>query len=140
MAPLRTKRTLARPYDGIYEPNMTPLIDVSLVLVVILMVATPLAFQSGIAVQAASKSGSAAAPTARVERIELRVLAGGRVRVNHESVSRDSLGAVLQPLLAASPSGLVVVQCDDGVAHGDFVSVLDEARHQGAARIAVVGS
>lgn len=127
--------------EGIYEPNMTPLIDVSLVLVVILMVATPLAFQSGIAVQGASKSGSAAAVAAtRMERIELHVLAGGRVRVNRESVARDSLGAVLQPLLAASPSGLVVVQCEDGVAHGDFVSVLDEARHQGAVRIAVVGS
>lgn len=125
--------------DGIYEPNMTPLIDVSLVLVVILMVATPMAFQSGIAVQGAAKSGKAA-EAARMERIELHVLAGGRVRVNRESVSRDSLGAVLQPLLAASPSGLVVVQCEDGVAHGEFVSVLDEARHRGAGRIAVVGS
>ena len=35
--------------DGIYDPNLTPLIDVSLVLVVILLVATPMALQSGIA-------------------------------------------------------------------------------------------
>ena len=47
-----------RPVEaGIHEPNMTPLIDVSLVLVVILMVATPMAFQSGIAVQSANRSG-----------------------------------------------------------------------------------
>jgi biopolymer transport protein ExbD len=32
------------------------------------------------------------------------------------------------------------VQCADGVAHGDFVGVLDEARQLGAKRIAVVGS
>ena len=39
----------ARGAEGIFEVNMTPLIDVSLVLVVILMVATPLALQSSIA-------------------------------------------------------------------------------------------
>jgi hypothetical protein len=32
-----------------------------------------------------------------------------------------------------------VVRCADPVAHGDFVAVLDEARAQGAATIAVVG-
>jgi biopolymer transport protein ExbD len=128
------------PQEGIHEPNMTPLIDVSLVLVVILMVATPLAFQSGIAVQAAARGGRAAAKDARVERIELSLTADGRVRVNRQSVPRDSLAAALRPLLLASPTGLVVVQCADGVPHGDFVRVLDEARQLGAARIAVVGS
>jgi biopolymer transport protein ExbD len=128
------------PQDGIHEPNMTPLIDVSLVLVVILMVATPLAFQSGIAVQAAARGGRAAARDARTERIEVSVKADGRVDVNRVSVPRDSLAAALRPLLAASPTGTVVVQCDGAVPHGDFVTVLDEARRLGAAHIAVVGS
>ncbi len=126
--------------DGIHEPNMTPLIDVSLVLVVILMVATPLAFQSGIAVQAAAPGGAAARKDTRADRIELAVAADGGVRVNRVGVPRDSLAAVLRPLLAASPSGTVVVQCDGRVPHGTFVGVLDEARRLGAARIAVVGS
>ena len=125
--------------DGIYEPNMTPLIDVSLVLVVILMVATPLAFQSGIAVNAATASGRAAADRAKVERVELTVQADGRVRVNRDVVERTALAAALRPLLEQSPSGLVVVRCDDEVPHGDFVSVIDEARGLGASKIAVVG-
>lgn len=128
------------PQDGIHEPNMTPLIDVSLVLVVILMVATPLAFQSGIAVQAAARGGRAAEKEAKVERIELSLTPDGRVSVNRLSVPRDSMASALRPLLQASPTGLVVVHCADGVAHGDFVGVLDEARQLGAARIAVVGS
>lgn len=127
------------PQDGIHEPNMTPLIDVSLVLVVILMVATPMAFQSGIAVQAAVRGGRAAERDARVERIELAVTADGRVSVNRVTVPRDSLASALRPLLAASPTGTVVVRCDDGVPHGEFVAVLDEARRLGAARLAVVG-
>lgn len=124
--------------DGIYEPNMTPLIDVSLVLVVILMVATPLAFQSSIAVNAASAGGRVAPERAKVERIELSVLPDGRVQVNRVVVERAALGATLRPLIAQSPSGLVVVRCDDGIAHGDFVSVIDEARVLGASKIAVV--
>lgn len=126
--------------EGIHEPNMTPLIDVSLVLVVILMVATPLAFQSGIAVQAAARGGRAAAKDAHAERIELTVTAAGLVTVNRVTVPRDSLGAALKPLLEASPSGTVIVRCEDGVSHGAFVGVLDEARQLGATHLAVVGS
>lgn len=133
------KRRKAAGSGGIYDPNMTPLIDVSLVLVVILMVATPLAFQSGIAVNAAAASGRAAPVHAKAERIELAVLADGTVRVNLTVVPRSGLAGALAPLLAQSPSGMVVVRCDDGVSHGDFVSVIDEARSLGAAKIAVVG-
>ena len=130
-----------KPADsGIYDPNMTPLIDVSLVLVVILMVATPLAFQSGINVQGASRSGRQTGVQTKDERIELDVTADGRVTVNRVSVVRDSLASALRPLIEASPSGLVVVHCNDAVPHGQFVSVLDEARQLGAKKIAVVGS
>jgi biopolymer transport protein ExbD len=118
---------------------MTPLIDVSLVLVVILMVATPLTLQSGIAVNGAARSGRSAAHVRKIERIELSVRDDGTVDVNHRVVQRDSLAAALAPLLADSPTGSVVVQCGDHVAHGTFVSVLDEARQLGARNIAVVG-
>jgi len=118
---------------------MTPLIDVSLVLVVILMVATPMAFQSSIAVQSASPSGRKAPTPAKLDRIEMSVTADGRVIVNRRSVARDSLALALRPLLLTSPTGLVVLRCEDGVPHGRFVSVLDETRLLGAAKIAVVG-
>ncbi len=125
--------------EGITDPNMTPLIDVSLVLVVILMVATPLAFQSSIALRTASASGRAAAATARTDRVEVTVHPDGRVQVNRALVTRDQLAAELQQALGASATKLVVVRCDDAVPHGDFVHVLDEARGQGAVQIAVVG-
>jgi biopolymer transport protein ExbD len=133
-------RPTRRPNDpGIHEPNMTPLIDVSLVLVVILMVATPMAFQSGIAVGSATSSGRKAAAHEKSDRIELAVRTDGRVDVNRRTVPRDSLAVALRPLLLLSPNRLVVMRCDDGVTHGAFVSVLDEARQLGAAKIAVVG-
>ena len=125
---------------GIHEPNMTPLIDVSLVLVVILMVATPMAFQSGIGVGSATRSGRKAAAHQKPDRIELAIRSDGRVDVNRRTIPRDSLAVALRPLLQLSPDRFVVLSCDDGVPHGEFVSVLDEARQLGAAKIAVVGS
>lgn len=125
--------------DGIHDVNMTPLIDVSLVLVVILLVATPLAFQSSIALRTASASGRAAAHATQSERVELALLADGSMQVNRAQVSREQLGPRLEAALQASATRLVVVRCEPGVTHGAFVGAVDEARARGAAQIAVVG-
>ena len=125
--------------DGIYEPNMTPLIDVSLVLVVILMVATPMAFQSSIAVQRAAQSGRKADVVAKAERIEIQILSADSLTVNRALVPRDRIEWTLRPLLDRSATRTVVIRCADGVPHGAFVGVLDEAKRCGAAEIAVVG-
>src|SRR5262249_6113273 len=95
-------RYAQRTGGGIYEANMTPLIDVSLVLVVILMVATPLAFQSSIAVRNAAATGKVAHDLARTERIELTIHADGTVGVNRLVVPREALAVTLKPLLEQS--------------------------------------
>jgi biopolymer transport protein ExbD len=128
-----------RHEQGIFEPNMTPLIDVSLVLVVILMVATPLAFQSSITVQRASQAARRAAVLSNAERIEITVVSQDSVVVNRSGVPRSALSTVLKPLLDASATKVVVVRCEDNVAHGIFVGVLDDAKACGAAQIAVLG-
>jgi len=132
------RRRFYRSQSGITDPNLTPLIDVCLVLVVILLVATPMALQSGIAVSRASSSGKAGAQV-RASRIEIRIVDDQNLIVNRAAVPRASLGAVLRPMLAASQTRDVVVRCADTVSHGAFVSVLDEAKVDGAGRIAVVG-
>jgi biopolymer transport protein ExbD len=124
--------------EGINEPNMTPLIDVSLVLVVILLVATPMAFQSGIAVSRADQSGRKAEPV-KSERIEISIVADDQLQLNGRAIPVAALPAELPPLLAASATRQVVVRCADQVSHGAFVTVLDEARALGAANLAVVG-
>jgi biopolymer transport protein ExbD len=131
------KRAKAKD-ESITDVNMTPLIDVSLVLVVILLVATPMAFQSGIAVRHAAAAAAKAEMPSPADRVEIHVLAAGGLRVNREDVADAALPAVLQPKLAAG-GGVVVVRCEAGVSHGRFVTVLDQARIAGAANIAVVG-
>ena len=125
--------------EGIFEVNMTPLIDVSLVLVVILMVATPMAFQSSIAVKSAAASGKAAKLSSRAEWIEVSILGEDSVRVNRVVVRRSALESQITPLIAESPTRQVVVRCDDRVSHGTFVAVLDAAKSAGATHLAVMG-
>jgi len=132
-------RKAAREAQGIYDPNMTPLIDVSLVLVVILLVAAPMALQSSIAVQQSAASARAAAEKARLERVEVTVVSPESLVVNAKHVGRDELRGAIAPLLQESSTRHVAVRCRAGVTHGTFVGVLDELKECGAAQIAVQG-
>jgi len=125
--------------DASENVNMTPVIDVSLVLVVILLLATPLAFESSISVRRSPQAASQAPDPRTLERIELDVLSETRVQVNRQTVERAALAATLSPLLQASAHGVVTVSCRDGVSHGAFVDVLDQTKMSGASEIAVLG-
>ena len=123
--------------DGIFEPNMTPLIEVSLVLVVILMVATPLAFQSAIAVRTASSAGRASAVKSDADRIEVSVANDGAITVDGTAIPRGSVETAIAARLGGSKSRMVVVHVAPDAAHGYMVGVLDDARSAGAAEIAL---
>lgn len=125
--------------NGHRDVNMTPLIDVSLVLVVILLLATPLAFETAIAVRSTDASGQVAEKKTKVEDVELEVVSDDEVRVNGELVERRRLALALRPLITRDNPRRVVVRCGDEVSHGVFVFVLDEAKLAGAAEIAVIG-
>ncbi len=133
------RRWRMRIPESIHDVNMTPLIDVSLVLVVILMVATPMAFQSSIGVQRAAQAAKAAALVSRSERVEITIVSADSLFVNRTPVTRATMSLLLKPLIELSATHAVVVRCADQVPHGVFVGILDEAKQCGAAQIAVVG-
>ena len=119
------------------EVNMTPLIDVSLVLVVMLILATPLAFESRIDVRNAARTGRQAEEAKPSERIEIILVTDDTVRLNRSEVRRADLAVALAPLIQAGVDRGVFVGCEPGVSHGAFVDVLDQAKLSGATEIAV---
>ena len=123
--------------EGHNEVNMTPLIDVSLVLVVILLLATPLAFESSISVRQAAASGKQASEESKTERVEIDILTDEFLVINRERVGVNQLESTLTPLLATSGEHQVIITCNDRVSHGRFVNVLDRTRQCGARKIAV---
>ena len=124
---------------GTHEIDVTPLIDVSLVLVVILLLAAPLAFESSIGVRSGEAHGRAAASTTEVSTTEITLLSETEVRVNRQTVPLADLAMTLRPLLSTDGGGHVLMDTRDGVTHGTFVAVLDEAKRCGAVDIAVAG-
>ncbi len=121
------------------DVNLTPLIDVSLVLVVILLLATPLAFESAIGVRSAEASARKAQQRKSTERVEVTILSEDTVRINRKVVPRDRLEPALRPLMDGSSTRQVVIACGDEITHGTFVDVLDQSKRGGAATIAVSG-
>jgi biopolymer transport protein ExbD len=119
--------------------NLTPLIDVSLVLVVMLLLATPLAFEASIGVRNAEARAKKAKQEEKHEVIEIAVLSEDEVRVNRQVIPREKLAVTLQPLLERSGTRQVMLSCAGGVSHGTFVDVLDVAKYSGAKEIAVIG-
>lgn len=128
-----------RIVEAAHEVNLTPLIDVSLTLVVILLLLSPLAYESSIAIRKAMASARAAAREQKEERIEINVVSEDSVLVNRRPVARAEVKEALAPLLANKVERRVVIECGDLVSHGAFVNVLDQTKLCGAAEIAVLG-
>ena len=124
--------------DGpLAEVNMTPLIDVSLVLVIILLLATPLAFEASFELGRTSTARTEVSEAGLVPRVEVGILSDAEVRVNDLVVPVADLPATIAPLIALATDKQVAVRCADGVSHGTFVQVRDITKLSGAMGIAV---
>lgn len=131
----------SEPGEGpLAEINTTPLIDVSLVLVVILLLATPLAFESSFGIRQGDPLAQPARAEELIDRVELSITGEQLVEVNGRAVAVDQLAGALRPLLRPGGGREVAVACADGVSHGAFVRVLDIARRSGAQSISMAGS
>lgn len=126
---------------GIFaEINITPLTDIFLVLLIIFMVTTTAIAEQGgqngglkVSLPRAGKS----APAAEVHDLAIAVLEDGRTVVGGKVVDEDQLIEILKKAHADNPDTLVLVQADQGVVHGKVVAVMDLARRQGLARLAI---
>ena len=121
-----------------HDINVTPLIDVSLVLVVMLLLTTPLAFESSINVRNAARTAKRAQQREKDARVEIVLVSDSTVVVNRTTIMRSDLSGTLRPLIESVEDHGVVISCRNGVTHGAFVDVLDQAKQCGAGEIAVV--
>jgi biopolymer transport protein TolR len=120
----------------ITKVNVVPIIDVSLVLVIILLVTAPLMSVADLPVdlpQARSRDSE------DERNISITLSSTGAVAVDDEVVTTDRLPAVLQTHLAKAGDKdvLVVVRADSGAPYTEVQKLLEEARDAGATHLAI---
>ncbi|GAA3940867.1 TonB system transport protein ExbD [Litoribacillus peritrichatus] len=118
------------------EINVTPFIDVMLVLLIIFMVVAPL---STVSVNV-DLPGSTSQPTATPEDpVTLTLDASLALFVNEAPVQRNQLPTTLDQLLNKDLQKVIFIQADKRVGYGDLMALLDEVRAAGYLNIALVG-
>jgi len=117
------------------EPNLVPLIDVSLILVIIFMVLTPILVHHQLTVKLphAVSGESAASDTA----VTVQITKAGAVTVEGTAVRWENLERELTLRLPKSAGKTLLVQADRGVAVERVVTVLDIAKRLGVGKLGV---
>ena len=122
---------------GLFQVNMTPLIDVSLVLVVTLLLMTPLALESGIWLRNNSEAVGQPPADQKPEMVHVNILSENIVQVENRILQRDHLQLVLGAMLRQRQYSGVALGCAGDVSHAAYVDVLDRAKQSGAVTIAI---
>jgi len=126
-----------RDDEPITSINITPLVDVSLVLVIIFMAIAPFAVQAGIKVLE-SRASAAVGKVAASENVAIKLARDRTLSINGQPADFQTLFAKTQAALALSKDKMVVVTADDENRVGDVVEVMDTARQAGAVKIAIM--
>ena len=120
----------------LHEINVTPFIDVMLVLLIIFMVAAPLATVD----VAVNLPASPADPQPRPDKpIFLTVKADLSLALGEITVAREALGSALGAVTKGEKETRIFVRADRTVPYGEMMEVMNLMRKAGYLKVALVG-
>ena len=116
--------------------NVTPLVDVMLVLLIIIMIIAPL-LQQGVALTLPIASNSSEKPETP-EDTTVAITADGRFHLNGIVVPEGDLGRRVEDALDLKNQRIIVVKADEDAAYGDVMLAMDVLRAVGIEDIGLI--
>ena len=117
------------------EINITPLTDIFLVLLIIMMVVAPLLDQQGISLTVPEN-----VEEQQIDKdpqiLTVYVSSAGKYFINNEEIATDMLGSTLANEIKNYPDGLLI-KTDEDAKHGAVVTLMDKARYAGVKAISI---
>jgi biopolymer transport protein TolR len=118
------------------EINVTPMIDVLLVLLIIFMMVIPMS-RKAIDLQLPDPTPDNTNSGPPPSQIVLEVLPGGTFRINTQPVAKADLQKKLKEIYDPRPDKIIFVKGDPAVKYSDVISAMDAARGSGVKVIAM---
>ncbi len=119
------------------EINITPLVDVVLVLLIIFMVVTPL-LQMGHEVSTPPKVESAIPPPTPQDQLVLRIDAQSRMYINQEEIPPGQFPSRLESVMKGRSKKLAFFAADGDLPYEKVAEFLDICRNHGAKELGIV--
>jgi biopolymer transport protein ExbD len=117
--------------------NITPLVDVSLVLVIIFMAVAPLAVVAGIKVME-SQAHAATGKVSASDNVNVNLDSKNQITINGKLIAQKSLIPEINIALQKSKDKMVIVSAAATTHVGQMVEILDSARQAGALNLAIL--
>lgn len=116
------------------EINLTPMLDVTFIMLIFFIVTASFVKESGIDV---NRPGASTAEVKERGNILVAITKDGQVWIDKRPVDVRALRANIERLHAENPQGSVVIQADQESRNGLLVQVMDAARLAGVSEVAI---
>jgi biopolymer transport protein TolR len=109
--------------------NVTPLVDVMLVLLIIMMIVAPL-LQQGVTVTLPKATNTTEKPETQGQTV-VAITSDGRFYVNAVEVSKDRLQSRIQEIFETAENRVVIIKADVDVEYAAVMEAMDQLRASG---------